>query len=86
MASVSASRMAICSDAVATRQCSWRCLTVLAASVSVLMQSLLCWFSFASSSSLWKYRSMTSRTLAGSILKFLGTIDVLMSPLGCRNP
>ena len=52
MAGMSASRTAICSDAVATGQCSWRCLTVLAASVLVLMQSSLSWFSFASSPSL----------------------------------
>ena len=61
-------------------------LTVLAASVSVLVQSSLSWFSCTSSPSLWKYRSTTSHTSSGSILKFLGTIDVLMSPLGCRNP
>ena len=62
--------------------------------------ALLCWWppcqyscshhspgsSCTSSPSLWKYRLMTSRTSSGSILKFLGTIDVLMSPLGCRNP
>ena len=86
MAGASASRMAISSDAVATGQCSWRRLTVLAASMSVLMQSSLSWFFSASSPSLWKYRSTTSHTLAGSILKFLGMIDILMSPLGYRNP
>ena len=55
-------------------------------SVSVLMSWSSSRSGLLSSSSLWKYLSMTSHTSVGNTLKFLGTIDVLMSPLGCRKP
>ena len=83
---MSASCMASCSDAVAVEQCSCSHQTVWAASVSVLMYSSSSRSAFLSNSSLWKYWSMTSRTSVGSTQKFLGMMDVLMSPRGCRKP